>query len=128
MFGRARLDKYPSLRREGTLTAHVTPWAKHFRGDIEALKEFDDGYVFVRELQGDLRRTRHGSSAITKGQNTKREWRMKCVPCFGWHARTETVPQRGWTISDVCPMCGTVFPKLETARAQEVKRSESFQK
>ena len=25
MFGRAWVDKYPSLRREGTLTAHVTP-------------------------------------------------------------------------------------------------------
>ena len=66
MFGRARMDKYPSLQREGTLTAHVTPWAKHFRDDIEALKEFDDGDVFVRELHGDLRRTRHWSRAITR--------------------------------------------------------------
>ena len=57
MFGRARMDKYPSLRREGTLTAHVNPWAKQFRDDIEALKEFDKRDVFVRELQGDLLRT-----------------------------------------------------------------------
>ena len=57
------MDKYPSLRREVTLTAHVTPWAKQFRDDIEALKEFDEGDVLVREIQGDLRRTRHWSSA-----------------------------------------------------------------
>ena len=37
---------YPSLRREGTLTAHVTPWAKQFRDDIEALKELDEGERF----------------------------------------------------------------------------------
>ena len=60
------MDKYPSLRREGTLTAHVTPWAKQFRDDIEALKEFDEGDVLVREIQGNLRRTRHWSSAIPR--------------------------------------------------------------
>ena len=66
MFGRSRMDKYPSLRREVTLTAHVTPWAKQFRDDIDALKEFDEGDVLVRELQGDLRRTRHWSRAIPR--------------------------------------------------------------
>ena len=56
MFGRARKDKYPSLTRDEKLSGHVTPWANEFRDDTEALKEFAEGDVFVRELQGDCRR------------------------------------------------------------------------
>ena len=55
MFGRARKYKYPSVTSEEKLTLHATPWAKQFRGDSEALKEFDEGDEFVCELQGDVR-------------------------------------------------------------------------
>ena len=34
----------------------ATPWAKQFRDDIEALRDFDESDDVVREMNGDLRR------------------------------------------------------------------------
>ena len=44
---------------DGKLTPHATSWAKHFRDDINSLKESDEGGDFVRELNGDVRKVFH---------------------------------------------------------------------
>ena len=53
--GQTRMDKHPSMTSGEKPTVHATPRAKQFRDDIEALKEFDEGDEFVRQLEGDLR-------------------------------------------------------------------------
>ena len=55
-FGQTRLDRHPCMASDGKLTMYATPWAMHFRDDINSLEEFDEGYDFVRELNGDLKK------------------------------------------------------------------------
>ena len=47
--GESRPQKYQSMTSEGKLAAGAAPWAKQFRDDIEALREFDEGdeYSFM---------------------------------------------------------------------------------
>ena len=133
-----------------------------FRDGVEALKEFDEGDVFVRELQGDVRtvfsshvdffvRTRSRAippparrqkqKEVTEIE-THRTLQCRCCTKEG-QRRTEFLSHKARvahevralflggthglklltkiTIYGVCPMCETVFPKLETARIHEVK-------
>ena len=141
MFGQARMDKHPSLTREGKLAAHATPWAKQFRGDIEALTLFDESDVFVRELQGDLRKVfshvdsfcaldperRQRQEEVTERETHKTlqlgccaKERQRCLEVLRYGLKLYTTRI---TISNLCPMCeNRIFEIGNSANS----RSKSF--